>query len=76
LGEKMRKLGAFLVIGGCSVATGYLIYWFLAAVAESIPLPLKIAIAAATIGLLLLLVSISRERSKASKEEDFKEVER
>lgn len=73
----MRKLGAFLLIGGIGIAGGYLLYWFFSAVAESTPLPLKIAIVAGAIGLLLLLLSIIRERQKASKEEeDFKEVQR
>ena len=72
----MRVLGAFLVVCGSLVAIGYLLYLFFSEVAESIPLPLKIAIAAAVIGLLLLLMSIGRERYKASKEEEFKEVER
>ncbi len=72
----MRVLGAFLVVCGSLVAMGYLLYLFFSEVAESIPLPLKIAIAAAVIGLLLLLMSIVRERYRASKEEEFKEVER
>ena len=72
----MRVLGAFLLACGSLVAIGYLLYLFFSEVAESIPLPLKIAIAAAAIGLLLLLISIGRERYKASKEEEFKEVER
>jgi len=72
----MRALGAFMVVSGSLVAIGYLLYWIFTAVAESIPLPLKIASGAAAIGLLLLLISIGRERYKASKEEEFKEVER
>ncbi len=72
----MRALGAFLLVCGSLVAIGYLLYLFFSEVAESIPLPLKIAIAAAVIGLRLLLMSIGRERYKASKEEEFKEVER
>jgi len=72
----MRALGAFLVVSGSLVAIGYLLYWFFSEVAESIPLPLKIAIGAAAIGLLLLLMSIGRERYRASKGEEFKEVER
>jgi len=72
----MRLLGAFLLVCGFLVAIGYLLYWFFSAVAESLPLPLKIAIVAAAIGFLLLLISIGRERYKASKEEEFKEVER
>jgi len=72
----MRLLGAFLLVCGFLVAIGYLLYWFFSAVAESLPLPLKIAIVAAAIGFLLLLISIGRERYKASKGEEFKEVER
>ncbi len=72
----MRVLGAFLLVCGSLIAIGYLLYLFFSEVAESIPLPLKIAIAAATIGLLLLLISIGRERYRASKEEEFEEVER
>jgi len=72
----MRLLGAFLLACGSLLGIGYLIYWFFSEVAESIPLPLKIAIAAAAIGFLLLLISIGRERYKASKKEEFKEVER
>ena len=70
----MRVLGAFLLACGFLVAIGYLLYWFFSDV--DIPLPFKIAIAAAAIGFLLLLISIGRERYKASKEEEFKEVER
>ncbi|MGB2582819.1 MAG: hypothetical protein WBC89_01540 [Dehalococcoidia bacterium] len=72
----MRVLGAFLLVCGFVVAIGYLLYWFFSAVAESIPMPLKVAIVAAAIGLLLLFISIGRERYKASKKEEFKEVER
>lgn len=70
----MRILGAFLLICGFVVAIGYLLYWFFSAV--DIPLPFKIAIAVAAMGVLLLLISIGRERYRASKEEEFKEVER
>ena len=72
----MLKVGAILLIGGCGVAIGYLLYWFFSAVAGCVPLPLKIAIAAAAIGLVLLLVSITRQRLKAAKEEDFKGVDK
>ena len=72
----MRALGAFMVVSGSLVAMGYLLYWIFTAVAESIPLPLKIAIGVAVIGFFLLLISIGRERYRASKEEEFKEVER
>ena len=72
----MRALGAFLLICGCGVAAGYLLYWFFSEVAESIPVPLKVAIAAVVIGLLLLLISIGWERYKTSKEEEFEGVER
>ena len=72
----MRVLGAFLVVCASLVAIGYLLYWIFTAVAESIPLPLKIASGAAAIGFFLLLLSIGRERYRASKEEEFKEVER
>jgi membrane protein implicated in regulation of membrane protease activity len=72
----MLLLGAFLLIAGCVVGIGYLLYWFFSAVADVIPLPLKVAIAAAAIGLLLLLASIVRDRLKASKAEDFQEVDR
>ncbi|MGB2884243.1 MAG: hypothetical protein WBC47_01500 [Dehalococcoidia bacterium] len=72
----MRVLGAFLLVCGFVVAIGYLLDWFFSAVAESSPMPLKVAIVAAAIGLLLLFISIGRERYKASKKEEFKEVER
>jgi len=72
----MRVLGAFLLVCGFVVAIGYWLYWFFSAIAESIPMPLKVAIVAAAIGLLLLFISIGRERYKASKKEEFKEVER
>lgn len=73
----MRKLGAVLLIGGIGVASGYLLYWFFAAVADFIPIALKVAIAIAAIGFILLLASIFRDRCKASEEEQkLKEVER
>ena len=72
----MRVLGTFLLVCGSLVAVGYLLYWIFTAVAESMPLPLKIASGAAAMGFFLLLISIGRERYRASKEEEFKEVER
>jgi membrane protein implicated in regulation of membrane protease activity len=76
-GNKMRKMGAVLLIGGACIAAVYLLYWFFSAVADSIPVALKVAIAAAAIGVVLLFLSIIRERQRSTKEErQLKEVER
>ncbi len=70
----MVKLGAVLLIGGISIAVGYLIYWL---ATESMPGPLKGAIIAVAIGFLVLLLAVIRDRLRPSKEEEkLKEVER
>ncbi|MBE0479582.1 MAG: hypothetical protein IBX68_01235 [Dehalococcoidia bacterium] len=72
----MRIIGAFLLIAGGVTALGSILYWFVTAIIDFLPLVLKAAIVAAIVGFVLLMVSLIRERVRASKTEEFKEVER
>ncbi len=72
----LRKLGAILAIIGVSTGIGYVLYWVFGVAYDTIPTPLKVAIVCVGLGFVILLTSILRERMAASREEDFKGVER
>lgn len=72
----MQKIGAILALLGFGIGAGYVIYWVFGVAYDTIPFPLKIAIIAVGLGLIILLLSIIRERHAASRDEDFKGVDK
>ncbi|MEE8470587.1 MAG: hypothetical protein V3S51_04585 [Dehalococcoidia bacterium] len=72
----MQKVGASLALVGLGIGAGYVLYWVFGVAYDAIPFPLKIAIIAVGLGLIVLLLSVMRERHAASKDEDFKGVDK
>ncbi|MFC1944189.1 hypothetical protein ACFLX5_01625 [Chloroflexota bacterium] len=70
----MQKIGFILIAAGVLVVIGYLGWDFFTS--ADISLTYRVAAGVAAGGILLLLASVIRERHRASRKEDFKEVER
>ncbi|MDP6101763.1 MAG: hypothetical protein QF579_00415 [Dehalococcoidia bacterium] len=73
----MNLLGFVLLTVGFLVITGLAVYYFATNFFDAdVPIAFKVAVPMILIGLLVLLASAIIDRYRATKTEDFKEVEK
>ena len=70
----MKALGFGLVVVGILVVVGYMFYYFVTA--DDLPMAVRVSVPAVVVGFLILLASVGVDRYRATRKDDFKEVDR